>query len=66
MKRVAIVKEQITTAKFDLVEKLVEAIANRLLNLEKVSQVRVKLSKPAAPIPDFNGRITLDITRSIA
>ena len=63
---IAIVKEEITTAKFDLVEKLISAIADRLLNLEKVDRVRVKLSKPAAPIPDFSGRITLDITRNIA
>ena len=62
---IAIVKEEITTAKFDLVEKLVSAIANKILNLEKVTQVRVKLSKPAAPIPEFGGRITLDITRSM-
>jgi 7,8-dihydroneopterin aldolase/epimerase/oxygenase len=63
---IAIVKEQIATAKFALVEKLVSAIADKILSLEKVNQVRVKLSKPAAPIPDFSGRITLDITRSLA
>ena len=63
---IAIVKHQISTAKFDLVEKLIEAIAEQILSLEKVNQVRVKLSKPAAPIPDFSGRITLDITRSLA
>lgn len=63
---IAIVKQQITTAKFDLVEKLVSAIADEILSLDKVSQVRVKLSKPAAPIPEFSGRITLDITRSRA
>ena len=62
---IAIVKEQITTAKFSLVEKLINAIAKQILSLEKVNQVRVKLSKPAAPIPDFDGRITLDITRSL-
>ncbi len=62
---IAIVKSQITTAKFDLVEKLISAIADELLSLEKVNQVRVKLSKPAAPIPDFGGKITLDITRSL-
>lgn len=61
---IAIVKEQITTAKFALVEKLVSAIADQLLSLERVHQVRVQLSKPAAPIPDFGGRITLDIIRS--
>lgn len=63
---IAIVKEQITTAKFDLVEKLVEAIADKILALDKVEQVRVELSKPAAPIPEFGGRITLDITRSVS
>ncbi len=63
---ITIVKQQITTAKFDLVEKLVSAIADQILSLDKVSQVRVKLSKPAAPIPEFSGRITLDITRSLA
>ncbi|WP_019508324.1 dihydroneopterin aldolase [Pleurocapsa sp. PCC 7319] len=61
---IAIVKEQITTAKFDLVEKLISAIADKLLSLEKVNQVQVRLSKPAAPIPNFSGRITLDIIRS--
>ncbi len=50
---IAIVKERITTAKFDLVEKLISVIADKILNLEKVNQVRVKLSKPAAPIPDL-------------
>ena len=62
---IAIVKQEITTAKFDLVESLINAIAGRLLNLEKVNKVRVRLSKPAAPIPEFGGRITLDITRSM-
>ncbi len=62
---IAIVKSQITTAKFELVERLISAIADKILSLEKVNQVRVKLSKPAAPIPDFSGKITLDITRSL-
>lgn len=62
---ISLVKEQITTARYALVEKLVSAIAEGLLGLEKVERVRVKLSKPAAPIPDFGGRITLDITRSV-
>jgi dihydroneopterin aldolase len=61
---IAMVKEQITTAKYSLVEKLVGAIADKILTLDKVARVRVRLSKPAAPIPDFSGRITLDITRS--
>lgn len=61
---IAAVKELITTSKFHLVEKLISAIADRILSIKKVDRVCVKLSKPAAPIPDFGGKITLEITRS--
>ncbi|AFZ53283.1 dihydroneopterin aldolase [Cyanobacterium aponinum UTEX 3222] len=61
---ITIVKHIIKTAKFALVEKLAEVIAQDLLEMEKVNQVRVKLSKPNPPIPDFEGSITIDITRS--
>lgn len=61
---IAIVKKQITTAKFALIEKLINEIADEILTLKKVHQVRVKLSKLAPPIPDFGGKITLDVTRS--
>ncbi|HHP7231797.1 MAG TPA: dihydroneopterin aldolase [Xenococcaceae cyanobacterium] len=60
---ISVVKETIKNAKFALVEKLIDAIADKILSLNKVQQVQVKLSKPAAPIPDFSGRITLEITR---
>lgn len=57
------VKQLVKTSKFALVEKLASAIATAILELEPVQQVRVQLSKPAAPIPDFGGKITIDITR---
>jgi 7,8-dihydroneopterin aldolase/epimerase/oxygenase len=59
-----IVKNLVKNSKFALIEKLINAIASELLTLEKVEKVRVKLSKLAAPIPDFGGKITLDITRT--
>lgn len=62
-KAIFLVKEIIKSSKFALVEKLVEMIADKILSLNKVTQVRVQLSKPSAPIPDFSGKITLDITR---
>ncbi|MGQ4647473.1 dihydroneopterin aldolase [Lyngbya aestuarii] len=58
------VKQTVKTSKFALVEKLANAIADAILELDKVQQVQVQLSKPAAPIPDFGGTITIDITRS--
>jgi dihydroneopterin aldolase len=61
---IAIVKHIVENAKFALIEKLVDVIAEDLLKLELVEKVRVKLSKLAAPIPDFGGKITIDITRS--
>jgi len=63
-KAIEIIKHIIKTAKFALVEKLAEVIAENILHLESVSQVRVQLSKLAPPIPDFDGQITIDITRS--
>lgn len=60
---IAIVKRLISTQKFALVEKLAEVISQEILILDKVKQVKVRLSKPAAPIADFNGKITVDITR---
>lgn len=57
------VKQLITGSKVSLVEKLASAIADALLQLDQVERVQVRLSKPAAPIPDFGGTITIDITR---
>ncbi|MEQ8958311.1 MAG: dihydroneopterin aldolase, partial [Coleofasciculus sp. C2-GNP5-27] len=59
------VKQLIANSKFSLVEKLASAIADALLQFDRVQQVQVRLSKPAAPIPDFGGTITIDITRSL-
>ena len=61
---IEIVKQLVKTSKVALVEKLASAIASAMLGLERVQQVRVLLSKPAAPIPDFGGKITVDITRT--
>lgn len=58
------VQHLVTTAKFALIERLATAIAQLILQSDKVTQVQVKLSKPAAPIPDFSGKITIEITRS--
>ena len=58
------VQQLVKTAKFSLIERLATAIAELILEFDKVVQVRVRLSKPAAPIPDFGGKITIEITRA--
>lgn len=57
------VMQLVKTSKFALLEKLASAIADAMLKLELVEQVQVRLTKLAAPIPDFGGKITIDITR---
>jgi 7,8-dihydroneopterin aldolase/epimerase/oxygenase len=54
----------IKTAKFSLIEQLAQAIADEILEDEIIHQVRVKLTKLAAPIPDFGGTVSVDIVRS--
>jgi 7,8-dihydroneopterin aldolase/epimerase/oxygenase len=60
---IAAVKEIISTTKFALIEKLAEKILTTVLDFDKVQQVELKLHKPSAPIPDFGGRITIELTR---
>ncbi len=60
---IARVKDLIATKKFALIEKLAHVIAESILELDLVQQVSVELSKPAPPIPNFSGQITVTITR---
>lgn len=61
---IAKVKNLVGGKKFALLEKLASAIASDILSLDLVQKVRVELTKLAAPIPDFGGEITIDITRT--
>ena len=61
---IAIVKNHIQTTKVALIERLTEIIAQEILTLPNLNQVRVRLTKVAPPIPDFPGKITIDITRT--
>lgn len=67
---IATVQQLIQTSKFALLERLATAIAEALLAQEispgspPIQQVQVRLTKLAAPIPNFGGRIAIDLTRS--
>jgi 7,8-dihydroneopterin aldolase/epimerase/oxygenase len=61
---IAAVKEIVGTQKFALVEKLAAALAEAALADPMVQTVELKLHKLAAPIPDFGGKITIELTRS--
>lgn len=58
------VQHLVKTSKFALIERLAAAIAQSILATKGIEQVKVRLSKPAAPIPDFGGKITVEIIRS--
>jgi 7,8-dihydroneopterin aldolase/epimerase/oxygenase len=61
---ITLIQKLVKDSKFLLIERLADTIAQALLQLPLVEKVKLQLSKPAAPIPDFGGRITLEITRS--
>jgi dihydroneopterin aldolase len=60
---ISTVQHLVKTSKFALVERLATAIAQSILAVNGIAQVQVRLSKPAAPIPDFSGKITIELTR---
>ena len=62
---IGLVQHLVKTSKFTLVEKLVTVIADTILSSsDRVAQVQVTLSKPAAPIPDFGGKISIETIRT--
>lgn len=61
---IATVQQIVKTSKYALIERLVDELAQAVLQHPLVQQVKINLSKPAAPIPDFGGKITLEIIRS--
>lgn len=64
------VQQIVKTARFALLERLATAIADAILspttpsNSIPIHQVQISLTKPAAPIPGFDGKVTIELTRS--
>ncbi|HLP88750.1 MAG TPA: dihydroneopterin aldolase [Nostocaceae cyanobacterium] len=62
---ISLVKNLVKTSKFALVEKLAAVIAESILQeSDRITQVQVILSKLAAPIPDFGGKISIEVTKT--
>ena len=61
---VNLVQKLVKNSKFSLLEKVAEAIATDVLEQPLVEDVKVSLTKLAAPIPDFSGKVTIEITRA--
>lgn len=60
-----LIKDVTTGEQFNLIETLAETIAERiLLEFYKVSKVKVKVSKPNAPIPMHFENVSVEIERS--
>jgi ribonuclease HI len=60
---IRMVENLIQTQKFKLIERLAGAIADSILEDEKITQVEVKVIKHP-PIPNFLGSVSVEITRS--
>ena len=60
---IATIQHLVKTSRFALVERLADAIATAILEPGLLEKVSVRLSKLAAPIPDFTGKISVEIMR---
>ncbi len=60
---IGLVRHLVQKSRFSLLEALAEAIAAAILTSDTVAEVQVRLSKLAAPIPEFGGKITVEIVR---
>ena len=61
---VSLVQDLVKHRKFKTIEALAAAIADQLLTDTIAQEVTVRLTKCHPPIPDFSGRIVLEISRS--
>ncbi|MEO1589757.1 MAG: dihydroneopterin aldolase [Cyanobacteria bacterium J06632_22] len=58
------VQTLIQTETFQLIERMADAIATQSLSSDpRIQQIRVQLTKPNPPIPNFDGQVVVDITR---
>jgi 7,8-dihydroneopterin aldolase/epimerase/oxygenase len=58
------VQQIVKTQRFILLERLAAVIADAVMtSYQQVTQARVQLTKPHPPIPDFGGKVIIDITR---
>jgi dihydroneopterin aldolase len=59
-----LVQNLVKTSSFDLLERLAGAIASEILQYNDIiGQVQVTVIKPTPPIPDFTGRISVEMTK---
>lgn len=58
------VKTLLETSRFRTIERLATVISDQLLVLPLVQALDIRLTKVAAPIPGFDGRIAIEMHRS--
>jgi 7,8-dihydroneopterin aldolase/epimerase/oxygenase len=57
------VQSLVKTQRLMLLERLAILIIEAIFNYPQVTQVQTIITKPHAPIPDFSGRVVIDMTR---
>lgn len=58
------VQSLIQTSRCQLIEYLAESIAQQVLTTQSIEQVTVRLTKLTPPIPNFDGTVTIELTRT--
>jgi dihydroneopterin aldolase len=63
---IEMVQAQIKTAPYLLLEKMATVLADKILMIERILEVEVRLTKPTPPIADFSGKVAIELRRSKA
>lgn len=58
------VKGLVETSRYRTIERLCAVVSDAVLAFAPVRQVRARLTKVAAPIPGFDGRVAVEMVRS--
>jgi len=61
---IELIKQKIAKSQFDLIERLAQVIAQDILEIPLVTEVKLKLTKLTPPIADFSGQVSVEIARS--
>lgn len=58
------IEDVVTQGRFQLIERLAQAIADAVLADERIERVAVRVHKPGAPLPIATGRVSVAIERT--
>lgn len=61
---IARIEDILTSCRADTLERAATLLSEALLGFDRVTQVRLRLTKPAPPIPHYTGQVGVELVRT--